>query len=81
MSKAKAPAKAPAVHVVPNKKEGVWHVKQDKKIIKTARLKKTILKEGREKAIDDKTELVEHGRDGKIMSKNSFGNDPNPPKG
>lgn len=32
-------------------------------------------------AIHQKSELVIHGRDGKIRQKDSFGNDPYPPKG
>lgn len=32
-------------------------------------------------AKSEKGEVVIHGRDGKIREKNSFGNDPYPPKG
>ncbi len=31
-------------------------------------------------AKNNKSELVIHGRDGKIRDKDSYGNDPNPPK-
>lgn len=32
-------------------------------------------------AINQKSELFIHGKDGKIRDKNSYGNDPYPPKG
>lgn len=35
---------------------------------------------GRQIAINQQSELVVHGRNGRIRSKDSFGNDPNPPK-
>lgn len=34
----------------------------------------------KEIAINQKAELILHGRDGRIRSKDSFGNDPCPPK-
>ena len=36
---------------------------------------------GRERAKRDGLEHVIHGRDGRIREKNSYGNDPYPPKG
>lgn len=35
---------------------------------------------GRDAAITERSELVIHGRDGKIRDKDSFGNDPHPPR-
>lgn len=35
---------------------------------------------GRQIAINQKSELITHGRDGRIRSKDSYGNDPCPPK-
>ncbi len=35
---------------------------------------------GRESANKGKTELIIHGKDGKIQDSDSYGNDPNPPK-
>ena len=32
-------------------------------------------------AINQKTELYIHGRDGRIRERNSYGNDPHPPRG
>lgn len=74
-------AKKPPVHVVPDKKAGDWKVKQGGKTIDKASTKKEALKEGKKEAVKDKTELVEHGKDGKIRNKDSFGNDPYPPRG
>ncbi|NMM40951.1 DUF2188 domain-containing protein [Pseudoalteromonas arctica] len=36
---------------------------------------------GRETAINQKSELIIQGADGKIREKNSYGNDDSPPKG
>jgi len=36
---------------------------------------------GRLKAMNEKSELIIHGEDGKIRQKNSYGNDPFPPRG
>ena len=35
----------------------------------------------RDLAIKNKSEMVVHGKDGRIREKNSYGNDPHPPKG
>ena len=42
---------------------------------------KEAIERGRELAKELGTELVIKGEDGKIREKNSYGNDPNPPKG
>jgi hypothetical protein len=42
--------------------------------------KSDALERGRELARDQKTELVEHGRDGRIQDSDSYGNDPVPPR-
>jgi uncharacterized protein YdaT len=39
------------------------------------------IERAREIAANQGSEVVIHGRDGKIREKNSYGNDPNPPKG
>lgn len=36
---------------------------------------------GRELAMNNKSELLIHGQNGQIRQKNSYGNDPYPPKG
>jgi len=35
---------------------------------------------GKPLAINNRSELIIHGRDNRIINSNSFGNDPNPPK-
>lgn len=67
-------------HVVPHK-DG-WAVKG------AGNSKATSIQPTQQKAIKDaigigkhqKSEVVIHGKDGKIRDKDSYGNDPNPPK-
>lgn len=68
-------------HVVPTK-DG-WGVKgagNDKLTAKTE-IKKDSEKIAREIAKNQKSELFIHGKDGKIQRRDSYGNDPYPPKG
>jgi hypothetical protein len=75
--------KGPSVHVVPshskpgkfvNKVEG-----QSKPISRPATQAESIAK-AIPIAKHNKAEVVIHGRDGKIRDKDSYGNDPNPPR-
>lgn len=67
-------------HVVPHK-DG-WAVKSE------GNSKASVIKPTQEKAIKEaikiaknqKSEVIIHGRDGKIRDKDSYGNDPHPPK-
>jgi hypothetical protein len=43
-------------------------------------IKKDAVEAAREIARNNHSELVIHGRDGRIQDKDSYGNDPNPPK-
>ena len=43
-------------------------------------IKKDAVEAAREIARNNHSELVIHGRDGRIQEKDSYGNDPNPPK-
>ncbi len=67
-------------HVVPH--EDGWAVKGagNSKATKLFELKDDAEKFGKEIAVNQKSELVIHGLDGRIQNKNSFGNNPNPPK-
>jgi hypothetical protein len=74
--------KKPAVHTVPvagggwtNKREGAS--RGDKKF----ETKVMAQAAGRIAAKNDKTEHIIHNKDGEIASRNSYGNDPFPPKG
>ena len=74
-------SKKPPVHTVPhgdgwaNEREG------SDRVSKTFDTKQEAQKAGRETARRENTEHVIHNRDGKISEKNSYGNDPYPPKG
>jgi len=67
-------------HVVPNK-DGGWSVKTNGTTISHQRTQKDAIAVANSVAKSDRSEVVIHGRYGKIRDKNSFGNDPYPPKG
>jgi uncharacterized protein YdaT len=69
------------VHVT--KRDGGWAVKTEKseRAVKITETQKEAIEIAREIAQNQKSEVVIHGTDGKIREKNSYGNDPNPPKG
>lgn len=60
--------------------DGGWDNKQGGKTTSEHDRKTPAVAEGKDKAKDDETEHVIHGKDGKIQESNSYGNDPNPPK-
>jgi hypothetical protein len=68
------------VHVVPTD-EG-WGVRRENgdRLSSTHDTQKDAIDTGRETARREHVELVIHGRDGKIRDKDSFGNDPFPPR-
>lgn len=68
-------------HVVPNASGG-WDVKREgaERASGHFERKSDAMERGRELARDRKTELVEHGKDGRIQDTDSYGRDPNPPK-
>jgi hypothetical protein len=55
-------------------------VKQDGERGSTHQTQKNAIQRGKTEAKQDKVDLVVHGQDGKIKSKDSYGKDPNPPK-
>jgi antitoxin HicB len=59
---------------------GVWKVTQNSRTISTHQKQSTAIQRGQREARQDKVDLVTHGRDGRVRSKDSYGNDPNPPK-
>ena len=69
-------------HVVPDPNGG-WNVRRggSKRISGHATTKKDAENLGRQISINQGTELVIHGKDGKIQRKDSHGNDPFPPEG
>ncbi len=69
-------------HVVPNKDRGGWDVKREGADRSSGfhERKSDAMDQGRGLARQHKTELVEHGRDGRIQDSDSYGNDPIPPR-
>lgn len=68
-------------HVV--KTSNGWGVRGDNnsKITKNYDTQKEAFNRAREIAINQKSEVLIHGENGKIREKNSYGKDPFPPKG
>ena len=68
-------------HVVPNPSGG-WSVKNSgaTRASKVFGTQQQAISYGRDSAKKSGTELYIHGRDGTIKNKNSYGNDPLPPR-
>jgi uncharacterized protein YdaT len=62
--------------------DGGWQVKGagNEKATKITETQKQAIDAAKEIAKHQKSEVVIHGTDGKIRDKDSYGNDPNPPK-
>ena len=69
-------------HVVPNS-QGGWDVKKggSEKASNHFDKKSAAVEKGREISKNQGSEFYIHGKNGKIQSKDSHGNDPNPPQG
>jgi uncharacterized protein YdaT len=69
-------------HVVPNSTVGGWDSKRKnaKRTSKHFETKKEAMEWSRELAKREGSELIPHGKDGKIQNPNSYGGDPCPPK-
>ena len=69
-------------HVTPHK-DGGWQVKGKNNIRATIRTDTQVeaIQRAREIARNQESELFIHGRDGRIRERDSFGNDPFPPRG
>ncbi len=67
-------------HVVPH--DDGWAVRGEgnRRVTSVSQTQQDAIEQGRRIARNERSELVIHGRDGKIRDKDSFGNDPNPPK-
>jgi hypothetical protein len=70
------------VHVTPNP-EGGWSVRRSGAQRASSRhdTQAAAEQEGRRLARQDKVEFNLHGRDGRVREKDSYGQDPHPPKG
>lgn len=68
------------VHVSKNAARNTWKTTQNGETLSNHRTQGNAIDAGRREAKRDGVDLVTHGRDGRIRSKDSYGNDPNPPK-
>jgi len=57
-----------------------WTVTQTGKRLSTHQTQGNAIDRAITHAKHDRVDVVTHGRDGKIRSKDSYGNDPNPPR-
>lgn len=75
------PKSKPGQHVVPD--GGKWAVRKSgsSRASRVFDTQKDAVESARELAKKQKTELYVHGRDGKIRQRDSYGNDPHPPRG
>ncbi len=69
-------------HVTPHK-DGGWQVIDDNNLKATVRTdtQAKAIERARKIARNQESELVIHGKDGRIREKDSYGNDPFPPRG
>jgi hypothetical protein len=70
------------VHVTP-RSDGRWNVTRDnaQRASSVHDTQATATNAARDTARREHTELFVHGRDGQIRSRDSYGNDPHPPRG
>lgn len=70
-------------HVVPNSGRGGWDVRREGASRSSGHFdrKSDAMERGRDLARTNQTELVEHGRDGRIQDSDSYGNDPRRSRG
>jgi hypothetical protein len=73
-------AKSHDVHVSKVPGGSRWKVSQHGQVLSTHNKQGNAIVNGRTEAKQDKVDLVVHGRDGRIRSKDSYGNDPMPPR-
>lgn len=68
------------IHVVPH--EGGWATRREgaDRVGSVHGTQREAIDAARERAIRERTEVVIHGRDGKIRDSDSYGNDPFPPR-
>ena len=68
-------------HVIPHK--GAWAVKSagSGRVSSTHRTQSGAAEVARVKAIKGQSEMLIHGKDGRIRERNTYGKDPYPPRG
>jgi hypothetical protein len=67
------------IHVVP--RDGGWATRREgaDRVGSTHDTQAEAIEAARERAIQDRVEVVIHGRNGRIRDSDSYGNDPHPP--
>jgi len=73
--------KKPAVHTVKHGDGWANRRAGSDRVSRVYRTKQEAQQAGRETARRQSTEHIIHNRDGRISERNSYGNDPHPPKG
>lgn len=68
-------------HVVPHGNEWAVRGAGNKKVTSTFDTQQEAFERAKEIATNQQSEVLIHGRNGQIREKNSYGNDPFPPKG
>ena len=68
------------IHVVPHENGWATRISGSARVGSVSSTQRDAIQRGRAQAIRQHTELVIHGRDGKIRDSDSYGNDPYPPK-
>ena len=63
------------VHIVRQKDGSRWNVKQGGEVQSSHQTQQAAIEKGTTIAKQDKVDVVVHGRDGKIRSKDSYGNE------
>ena len=69
-------------HVTP-RPDKLWQVKKEgsSRATRVTKTQSEAIKIARNLSVDKKSELIIHGRDGRIRDKDSHGKDPYPPRG
>jgi hypothetical protein len=73
--------KPPPVHVVPRGDQWIVEREGGQRASSLHDTQRQAEQAGRETARNEHTEFLLHGRDGQIKERDSYGNDPYPPKG
>lgn len=68
-------------HVVPHKNGWAVKAEGNKQASSVHSTQKEAIKQARQEAWSNRSELFIHGKDGRIRERDSHGNDPFPPKG
>lgn len=80
MANSKSGGSKVGVHTVPNPNGSGWVNKVAGEVISKHRTKENAVDRGAQEAKHREAEHTIHKKDGTIGEKNSYGNDPNPPK-